>query len=127
VKKPINIDAFVKIKLRRASVMWPARNEAKSRARVSRGNYKCEACGSIKKAKEIELDHKDPVVPLTGQIMRLDGSRIDYNAYIDRLFCPADGFSVLCINCHTSKTETESEMRKHYRNEKKPKKKRKRS
>lgn len=122
MKKPINIDAFIKIKLRRISLYWPPRNEAKTRARVSRGKYKCEECQSILKAKEIQLDHKEPVVPLTGQIMRPDGSRIDYNTYIDRLFCSADKFSVLCHNCHESKTFAENAVREHHRDIKKKKK-----
>lgn len=122
-KKSINIDAFVKGKLRRASIFWPARTEAKNRSRVSRGRYKCEECQSILKSQEIELDHKEPVIPLSGMILRPDGSgRIDYNAYVDRLFCSADNFAVLCIQCHSIKTELEGKVREHHRDIKKKKK-----
>lgn len=126
MKKPINIDAFVKGKLRRVSILWPARNQAKTRARVSRGRYKCEQCSSIQKPKEIELDHKEPVIPLTGMVLRTDGSgRIDYNVYIDRLFCSADNFAVLCLQCHSVKTELEGKVRDHHRGIKKKKGKKK--
>jgi len=117
MKKPkkLNVKAFVIASLRRASYRWPARNEALNRARVSRGIYKCEQCGKHFKKKEIQLDHIEPVVPVTGYT--------NLDDYAHRLLCNADGYSVLCIADHEVKTLHENLARKIIKGEK-PKKKR---
>ena len=97
--KPLIIKA-----LRSLSIRWPARNEALKIARESRGNYKCAMCGEIYKKKHMHVDHKDPVVdPAIGWV--------DYNTYIERLFCDVDGFQVLCKSCHSIKSEQEDSLR----------------
>lgn len=133
-KKPINIDTYVKQHLRKASLWWPPRAEALRKAKVAPGRWACEHCGkvckniksdkSIKKKdrprKEYELDHKLAVIPLDGKIMREnDRNRLDLNKYVDRLLVPAEGFSVLCRNCHDSKSASENLMREFYKKENK--------
>jgi formate-dependent nitrite reductase cytochrome c552 subunit len=41
-----------------------------------------------------------------------------WDSYIERLFCPAEHFDVLCKSCHEAKTQIEDVMREHYKNEK---------
>jgi hypothetical protein len=46
------------------------------------------------------VDHIDPVVdPHTGFV--------DWNTYIERMFCELTGFQVLCFDCHSKKTSIE--------------------
>lgn len=90
--------------LRRASYKWPERTKALGSARVERGVYKCNICSELFKSKEIQLDHIEPIVPVTG----FD----NWDGYIARLFCPAEGFQVCCRPCHDSKTQKENATRK---------------
>lgn len=119
-KKFPHIDSYVKTKLRRASLFWPGRSQAIRNTRVDRGQYKCEMCEGIFKAKELEADHKVPVIPLDGKIMRDDDrKRLNFNKYIDRLFVGPEGYNIYCRQCHSSKTEKENKMREFYKKEKK--------
>lgn len=106
--KEINIRPFLIQKLRSASMSWPPRNEALKRARVSRGLYMCSICGETYKRKMMHVDHIDPVVdPSIGWV--------DWNTFISRLFCDADGFQAICSSCHSLKTEQEAELRKFHK------------
>lgn len=115
-----DIDAFVKKHLRRVSVRWPGRAATVKAARVDRGKYKCEMCEKVVRPGEYEIDHKSPVIPLDGKIMRVnDKKRLDLNVYVDRLFVGPEGMSCLCTQCHSTKTEKENLMREYYKKEKK--------
>ena len=112
-QKKQNLATFVKGTLRRASFHWKARDEAKSNARVERGKYKCASCGELFGPKEIALDHIYPVVDPKAGFTNFDD-------YIKRLFCEAEGFQVLCDgpgSCHDAKTQMEDVMRGHYKTE----------
>lgn len=91
--------------------MWPPRKEAISKARTERGIYKCAICDGSFGPKEIQLDHINAVVDE-------ETGFIDFNTYIDRLFCGVDGFQVLCRQCHQAKTFFEQEIRKQVKKEK---------
>ena len=98
-------------KLRRLSYQWPPRREAITRARTERGVYTCNICRGSFGPKEIQLDHIHPVVDE-------EAGFIDWNTYIDRLFCDVDGFQVLCKTCHDAKTFLEKEIRKQVKHDK---------
>lgn len=108
---------FLRSKLRRASYAWPPRKNALKAGRVSRGKYKCAKCENIFGPKEISLDHIDPVIdPHVGFV--------DWNTFIDRLFCDIPGWQILCDLCHDAKTAVEQAVRNEIKEEKKvPKKK----
>ncbi len=107
-QKKQNLATFVKGLLRRGSFHWKARTEAMVAARVERGKYLCASCGDLFGPKEVDLDHNEPVIdPKTGFTT--------WDSYIERLFCPAEGFSVLCKACHEAKTKIEDVMREHYK------------
>lgn len=99
-------------KLRRLSYQWPPRREAIKRARTERGVYKCASCEGSFGPKEIQLDHIKPVVDE-------EIGFVDWDTYIDRLFCSVDGFQVLCKTCHGAKTYLEQEIRKQVKHENK--------
>jgi hypothetical protein len=58
-------------------------------------------------AKQIQIDHKNSVVPLTG----FDG----FDNFIERLWCPEDQLQAICKPCHEIKTKAEKEVRKQLR------------
>lgn len=103
--------SFAITALRRASLRWEPRNEAMKKARIERGMYKCAVCANIFHRKEIQLDHKIPVVGLEGFA--------GFDDYISRLFCEEDGFQVICETCHTAKSLLEGNVRTIRRRKKK--------
>jgi 5-methylcytosine-specific restriction endonuclease McrA len=82
--------------------LWMFQNTAKvrSRARLSRGTYRCEGCGSL--ATKVEVDHVIPLGPTPGS--RNATPEITWDGFIARLFCPPDQLQVLCTICHDVKT-----------------------
>lgn len=99
--------SFVKNKMRYASLRWPARNEAKKRARKSRGQYECRMCLKEFKENEIILDHINPVVPV-------DSNEFNFDNWIRSLLPPPEGFQCLCLQCNDIKTKLEDDMRSYY-------------
>lgn len=112
--KPIKVQLrhFLINKLRRASYMWPPRKAAIQKARISRGKYRCASClGEEFGPKEINVDHINPVIdPHIGWV--------DFNTFIERLFCDESGWQILCLQCHSAKTLLESFIRSDIKNEK---------
>ena len=102
--------------LRRGSYKWSARNEALQKAKEQSGSfstgrpkykYRCSKCNELFMKKDICLDHIDPVIPLEW----ICDDDFDWNIYLDRMYCQAIGFQVLCSSCHDIKTKEENEIR----------------
>ena len=115
------LKAFLIQVLRRASYKWRPRTIAKNKARVKIGEfstgkekygYRCNNCKNIFMAKEIALDHINPVVPPNGYKSGLD---FDVTEFSERMFCNEAGFSVLCSFCHDIKTREELALRVEHR------------
>ena len=97
-------DDWIRKAIRRLSSKWPPRYAAKVDRRIERGKYRCDKCKEIFRDKEIQIDHIEPVVAVTGFV--------DWNHYINRLFCEESGFQILCLSCHKEKTLAENETRR---------------
>lgn len=97
----------VKGALRSLSYKTPMRAAALKRARIERGKYKCELCGTIGGPKTMAVDHTDPIIPITGFK--------SWDDTISRLFCTSDKLKTICKKpCHSEKTKAENaERRKH--------------
>jgi hypothetical protein len=67
-------------------------------------HYKCAGCEQEFVAKGVQVDHIEPIVPVTG----FDS----WDNTIDRLFCEEGGFQVLCKDCHAVKTKAENAERR---------------
>jgi hypothetical protein len=67
---------------------------------------------------KIELDHAEPLVPLSG----FPNKTWDWNIYLENLFCDVDGFQAICSECHSAKTYMEDQLRKDFRKLNKEKK-----
>lgn len=106
--------------LRRASLRWRPRNEARILARTERKindatgrlawHSKCKTCGLEKPDGQMELDHLVPVIGKEGFT--------NFDNYIDRLYCEVNNFQILCTNCHDIKSLAEGQIRKKKRKKK---------
>lgn len=111
--------SFIRGGLRSISMRWPPKNKVKQNARVQRGVYLC--AGYKTKAHEVPAS----LPPLPGNKRRINNSVVDHiNPVVDpirgfvswdelikRLFCEADGFQLLCHDCHKHKTNDERKER----------------
>jgi 5-methylcytosine-specific restriction endonuclease McrA len=86
--------------LRNAFRYWRPGREALRLARISRGLYRCAACGGEFSCKQIEVDH----VVKVGSLRCLD----DLSGFVERLTPESPGaFQALCKECHAAKTKRE--------------------
>lgn len=112
------LNAFIMSTLRAGSKRWPPKwevlNEAKTekKTNVKTGklaqHYRCASCEQEFTSKDIEVDHIEPVVPLSGFV--------SWDDVITRLFCPKENLQVLCVGCHKKKTKEESQIKKETKN-----------
>jgi 5-methylcytosine-specific restriction endonuclease McrA len=124
-KKEWVLKAAVFSALRRAWGYSPLKKQALDKVReeysekCKNGNYRkrvrfeCEHCGKKFPQKGVQVDHIEPVVELSGFV--------DFNTYIDRLFCHPDKLQVLCKKCHAVKTAAEGKVRTKLRKQAKAK------
>ena len=107
-------DSFIKSALRNASVRWPPRYTVLSEAcvgtkvNVKSGrmakHYKCNRCQDEFPAKDVQVNHIIPVVPIEGFT--------SWDDTIKRMFCEKDKLEVLCIPCHRLVTDEENKSRR---------------
>lgn len=67
-------------------------------------HYRCAMCSGEFVAKEVQVDHIEPVVDPTEGF-------VSWEAYIDRMFCEEENLQVLCKPCHKIKTAEERKER----------------
>jgi 5-methylcytosine-specific restriction endonuclease McrA len=120
-KMPKAIKSWLVPRLRRISRYWPGVNIARDKAKVfiqigvyANGNphlkryYVCQnpECGLLcAESYEGSIDHIKPVISTS------DGF-VDWNEYIERLFCDPSNLSFICKQCHDNKTSIENVERK---------------
>ncbi len=75
------------------------RREAKRRARVLRGTYRCELCNGL--TSRPEIDHVKPVGPTPGS--KRAKPEHTWDGFMDRLF--NGELQAICSRCHTAKTK----------------------
>lgn len=118
--------SFIISAIRQKSRWWKAKTRAIARARVRKGEYKCESCWTVwpaslpplpwrkRKRKNIQADHIHPVVPLEG----FKGKTfLSYNwtEYIKRMFVEEDDFQAICWECHSKLTKEENAERRKFK------------
>jgi len=107
--------SFIKSALRAASSRWPPSFECLKNAFVGvkenkktgrqAKHYKCNCCYGEFPSSEVQRDHIIPVIdPFKGFTT--------WDSVIERMFCSAEGFQILCKPCHAIKTKKEREQRK---------------
>lgn len=83
-----------------------------SRKRVTRWG-RCAECSKLEPLYLMEIDHKEPVVPL--------GSRLEdmsWDQVIDNVWCDESKLQALCKPCHKAKTKAEGVERRRIKKEK---------
>lgn len=105
------ITSVIRAGFRKFPAKYGALAAAKSGRKVNEAtgrlaeHYKCASCKKHFVVKDVQVDHVDPVVsPIHGFI--------DWNTFIDRLYCSITNLQVLCTPCHKKKTKLEREERK---------------
>lgn len=109
------VKSFIVSLIRSGSRRWPPRyetlNEAKTEKKVNvktgrlAQHYRCAECKQEFTSKDIQIDHINPVVdPAVGFV--------DWNTFIERMFCSKDNLQVLCKTCHDIKSRSEKACRK---------------
>lgn len=109
--------SFVKSALRSASKRWPPKFECLHSAYTGQRinpatgrlakHYRCAGCGGEFVGAKMQADHIEPVVPLTGFTT--------WDEIIERMFCEADNFQALCLDCHKEKSAQERRLAKEYK------------
>lgn len=111
---PGRLQAWVIAGLRSLSRKYPPRfetlHEAKTEKKINvktgrlAQHYECNECKEDFPATEVQVDHiRDVIDPETGFV--------DFNTYIERLFCEKNNLQVLCKPCHGLKTKSAGKVR----------------
>lgn len=72
-----------------------------------RVEYLCAKCNKWFMGKNIQVDHREPVIELQGFV--------DWNTFVARLFCDKSNLHVLCKECHHTKTQEEAAARRAFK------------
>jgi hypothetical protein len=112
--------SFIISQLRRAR--WPQKYECVNAAYIGPGTnpktghkcklHRCEMCGGQFARGDMQADHIEPVVPLDGWGATKSFLGINWNEYLQRMFCEAKGFRALDRWCHESVTAEQRAERK---------------
>ena len=95
---------FVMQTLRRGTYRWVYGHVAAKRASTGEHGFKfCESCKGTFRSKDVEKDHVEPVIPVTGFK--------SWDETIARMFVKSTGYQILCLQCHDNKTKIENQMR----------------
>ena len=90
---------FIRSSLRSAFQKWGPKHEAKKQAKVAYNTYVCAHCTKWFGSSQVEVDHIEPA----GSLKSFE----DLPGFVERMFCEATGFQVLCKDCHQTKTNAE--------------------
>lgn len=78
----------------------PKYNKDGSRAKKDAVQYRCNVCTTYVGSTKVAVDHITPVISVN------DGF-VDFNTFIERLFCDVSNLQVICDTCHNLKTNSE--------------------
>ena len=96
---------------------WPPRNEALKKAKTTKKinpksgrlaqHFKCKKCKKDFPAKQVVVDHIKPVV-------EIGVGFVNFDVYVERMYCSLKNLQVLCKICHDVKSKSEKEKRRKY-------------
>jgi len=78
----------------------PKYNKDGSLAKKPAVQYQCEVCSTWVSSTKVSVDHIDPVISV-------DDGFVDWNQFVDRLFCDKTNLQRICDDCHDKKTASE--------------------
>jgi len=83
----------------------PKFNKDGSRAKKDSVQYQCAVCQKWISSTKVSVDHIEPVISI-------EEGFIDWNIFVQRLFCNILNLQTICDFCHQLKTNSERKMRK---------------
>lgn len=106
--------SFVTSAIRGAFRRWPPKFKVLKNAQTTKKinkssgkmamHYKCAVCKKQFTSTNVQVDHILPVVdPETGFV--------DWDTFIDRMFCEEENLQVVCKPCHLKKSKEERKKR----------------
>ena len=106
--------SFITSTLRGGLRRWPPKWECLKESSIGKQvneksgrlaeHYTCASCKKAFPAKDVQIDHIEPVVdPIEGFI--------SWDRFIERLYCPRENLQTLCTSCHKEKTKEEKQRR----------------
>lgn len=78
----------------------PKYNQDGSRSKKDAVQYRCNVCQTYVGSTKVSVDHISPVVSVVEGFL-------DFNTFIERLFCDQSNLQVICDPCHNTKTQAE--------------------
>lgn len=100
--------SFVTSALRAATRRWPPKwttlSEALEGVRRNKNtgrrakHFRCAGCSGLFVQTAVQVDHIAPI-----------GRDLDWNQFIERLFCEKENLQVLCKPCHKEKSKRENQ------------------
>lgn len=75
---------------------------------------KCSECEEMIPKSYMEVDHKDPVIPLDRSL-----EEMSLDELVDRTWCGIENLSAICETCHDVKTKAENKERRQNKKNKK--------
>jgi|ERR1700677_524869 len=113
-KTPFNQNSVLRGAIRRAFSRSPLLKEILNESRREVPRYKmdgtrykvdsvqrqCQVCNEWVGASHIAVDHIIPVIPI-------DGTFVDWNTFVDRVWCGCENLQRICDTCHQIKTNKE--------------------
>jgi len=111
--------SFITSTLRSGTRRWPPKHmvlaDAKTERKINPATgrlaqmYLCQHCKQEFSSRDIQVNHRLPVVSLEGFV--------SWDVFIERLYCEADELEVLCKPCHYITTQKENTLRKAFHSE----------
>ncbi len=83
----------------------PKYNQDGARSKKDSVQYLCNVCKSYVGSTKVEVDHIIPVIETN------EHGFVDWNMFVDRLFCGPENLQVICDPCHDKKTHEEQQKR----------------
>ena len=115
--------SYIMSGIRSKSRFWKPKSIAIAKTFVGKGKnpetgklcklHKCPQCEGLFPQGKMDADHIEPVVPIEGfKTSPETFLSYDWNQVLQRLFCEAEGYSVVCKGCHKDKTKKENQQRR---------------
>lgn len=126
--KEFSLKQYLKNAIRRASYRHPVRSAAVNAVKVpapaswpnKRVKYvaPCATCKQLFELSDIQVDHKEPIIPVSGWPEAPKSALYDanggpcMNVLVYRTFVSVNSLQVLCKPCHKLKSQAENKTRR---------------
>lgn len=95
-RSPVKIDVLMKVRREVPRILKDG-----SRGKKDCVQYQCNVCKNWIGSTKVEVDHVAPVIELN------EKGFVDWNLFVERLFCGPENLQVICDFCHDKKTHEE--------------------